>query len=541
MSLGPWQMAYQDGFNLGGALSLDDPQAAGWFPLSMGNAVNVDIFPRDGKLDFSRRDFNSNGNDLYSSMYPEFERDTFMAYGEYTFDNNANSTVFFEYQKSRRQTFSDVGVRGLSPWIAPDYEYNVCNPDSPVGFDCGTLGEIVYSNPDFITDSNDRYTLLYGPWEGAFGWYNVCPGNTYGALGWTYGGTIDAATAAACAEDPYLYGADGVTPIANNPAYFDGWISGAVTSNIYWGLDPDNIGPEGSIHSSSVYCYYLAYYFADSCTGGQGAIPVQPNVAIRGDRTAVTTDVEQDRFVIGSSGDLTFPINGFNDWTYEVSYTMTESVGKSYRQGVRGDRLAFALGFDPTGPYGDDPTTGTIDGSSLTPLPNGPCNATGSIEEISADVSDGCVLINFFDPQVIGSVPGDFASSAERDYLMDESVFDTEITQEVMSAYITGSIFSLPAGDAAMVLGIERQELEIDSIPDFIADQGLLVDFTANGGAKGRQTVDEGFFEFGLPLLAGVRFAQELNVEFSGRHTSTTIENFFTIAESTDSGNTFSV
>ena len=179
-------------------------------------------------------------------------------------------------------------------------------------------------------------------------------------------------------------------------------------------------------------------------------------------------------------------------------------------------------------------------GIALTPLPNGPCNAEGSIGEIRQDVIDGCVLVNLFAPSIFEGIMGDFETQAERDYLFDQSIFDTEITQNVFTAFATGTIMSAP-GDIAMVLGVEKQTLIIDSIPDFIADQGLLVDFTSNGGAKGRQVVEEGFFEFGVPLLAGVRFAEELNLEFSGRHTSTTNENRFNSTESTDSGKTFSV
>ena len=535
MSLGPWTLGYNPGYDLGGTFNVDlGPNATGWFPISMGNAVDVDVSPRDGVSDFSRKIYNTNGNDLHSSMYPEFERDSFMAYGEYTFDNAANSTLFFEFQKSKRETFSDVGARSLAPWVAADYDYNVCNPESSIGFDCGTLGAAIYSNPDFIEDSNDRYTLLYGPWETPYGWYNVC-GVPYGANDTVYSGTM---------TDQYIndcnityFGADGTI---QDPFWDAGWYWGAVTSNTYWGLSEDLIGPEGSIHSSSVYCYYFNYYVGDTCLGGDGAIPVQPYVSIIGDRTAVSTEVEQDRLVLGSSGDIPMEINGFNDWTYEVSATRTESNGLSYRSGIRGDRLAFALGFDPSGPFGDDPTQGQWE-SALTPLPNGPCNAEGSIGEIRQDVIDGCVLVNLFAPSIFEGIMGDFETQAERDYLFDQSIFDTEITQNVFTAFATGTIMSAPAGDIAMVLGVEKQTLIIDSIPDFIADEGLLVDFTSNGGAKGRQVVEEGFFEFGVPLLAGVRFAEELNLEFSGRHTSTTNENRFNSTESTDSGKTFSV
>ena len=87
-------------------------------------------------------------------------------------------------------------------------------------------------------------------------------------------------------------------------------------------------------------------------------IPVMPFVSIIGDRTKVSTEVEQERFVIGARGDLDINFRSFSDWTYEAAFTSTESVGKSYRDGIRGDRLSFALGYDPSAPYGDDPSYG---------------------------------------------------------------------------------------------------------------------------------------------------------------------------------------
>merc|ERR1711965_819728 len=127
-----------------------DPNADGWFPESMGNAVEVDINPRDGVTDYTRRYFNTNGNDLYSTMYPEFDRDSFMAYGEYTLDNKSNTTLFFELQTAKRETYSNYGASQLTPWVDADYLYNICNPNSEIGFDCNSMGAYIYNNPDFI-------------------------------------------------------------------------------------------------------------------------------------------------------------------------------------------------------------------------------------------------------------------------------------------------------------------------------------------------------------------------------------------------------
>lgn len=474
LPFGPWTLAYRDGY--GSGYESIDPNATGWFPESMGNAVEVDINPRDGVTDYSRSIFNTNGNDLYSTMYPKFDRVSFMAYGEYTLDNASNTTLFFEFQKGKRETYSNYGTSQLNPWVPADYKYNVCNPDSEIGFDCNAMGGYIYGNPDFIADSNDRYEALYGP------------STNYGFPNW-------------------------------------------------WGVFIDD---DGNIDESASYFCYYAWYYGTSCTEDAGAIPTMPFVSIIGDRTKVTTEVEQERFVVGARGDLDINFGEFSDWTYEVAYTSTESVGKSFRDGIRGDRLSFALGYDPSAPYGDDPSFGDWEfGGTL--LPNGACDATGSVGEISADVSDGCVEVNLFAPSIFDGITGDFASQAERDYLFDSSVFDTTITQDVWGAFATGIVGSMPGGNVAAVVGVEKQELEIDSVPDFIADNGLFFGFTSNGGAKGKQVNDEAYFEVAMPLLAGIQFVEELNLEFSGRHTKTTNTNFFTKDESVDSGKTFSV
>ena len=476
LPFGPWTLGYRDGFGVG--YETIDPDAAGWFPESMGNAVEVDINPRDGVTDYSRSIFNTNGNDLYSTMYPKFDRVSFMAYGEYTLDNDSNTTLFFELQKGKRETYSNYGTSQLSPWVPADYEYNVCNPNSEIGFDCNAMGGYIYANPDFIADSNEFYESAYGP------------STNYGFRDW-------------------------------------------------WGVDIDPV--TGAVDTSvSYFCYWGPIFYGTTCEGDSGPIPTRPFVSIIGDRTKVTTEVEQERFVVGARGDFDINFGEFSDWTYEVAYTSTESVGKSFREGIRGDRLSFALGYDPSAPYGDDPSYGSR-AFGGTSLPNGSCDSTGSVGEITSDVSDGCVAINLFAPSIFEGITGDFATQAERDYLFDSSVFDTTITQDVFGAFATGVIGSMPGGNVAAVIGVEKQELEIDSVPDFIADNGLFFGFTSNGGAKGKQVNDEAYFEVAMPLLAGIQFVEELNLEFSGRHTKTTNSNFFTKDESVDSGKTFSV
>mgnify|MGYP002045126350 CR=1 FL=1 len=186
----------------------------------MGNAVEVDVNPRDGITDYSRSIFNTNGNDLYSTMYPKFDRVSFMAYGEYTLDDNSNTTLFFEFQKGKREVYSNFGSSQLAPWVDADYKYNVCNPESEIGFDCNAMGGYIYANPDFMADSNAYYERLYGP------------STNYGFRDW-------------------------------------------------WGVDIDPVTGEADI-SVSYFCYN-AYRYGTSCVDNAGAINTRPFISIIGD------------------------------------------------------------------------------------------------------------------------------------------------------------------------------------------------------------------------------------------------------------------
>ena len=74
------------------------------------------------------------------------------------------------------------------------------------------------------------------------------------------------------------------------------------------------------------------------------------------------------------------------------------------------------MGYDPSAPFGTNPTQGTLDGSSLTPLPNGPCDE-GSIGEIRQDVIEGCVLVNYL-RHLFAGVTGEFATASRKRLLI---------------------------------------------------------------------------------------------------------------------------
>ncbi|WP_296717590.1 TonB-dependent receptor [Erythrobacter sp.] len=257
------------------------------------------------------------------------------------------------------------------------------------------------------------------------------------------------------------------------------------------------------------------------------SLPVIPVLAIDGDRNNFDITQEQYRGVLGVRGDL--PFIG-STWTFELAGVYSRSVGNSVTRGIREDKLAFALGIDPTADFSSD---GIIDNNgdgiaddynqnlAFMPLTGGPCNAAGLRNPGAAlsDLTQGCVPVNLFAPGALGQVIGNFDTAAERDYLFGERRFKTIYEQTLISGFVTGDLFELPAGPVGVVLGAEWREDAIDSRPNDEAGNGLFFGFSADQGATGSKWIREIFGEVDIPLQAGKPLVEELTVNISGRLT----------------------
>lgn len=91
----------------------------------------------DGFNDVSWRPYIRDVNEQYRTLYPQFRRMNFMSYGEYTFEGEANISPFFEFTYGDRSTVHNGGGYQLFPVIHPLSPYNICNPYSSIGVDCG--------------------------------------------------------------------------------------------------------------------------------------------------------------------------------------------------------------------------------------------------------------------------------------------------------------------------------------------------------------------------------------------------------------------
>ena len=271
--------------------------------------------------------------------------------------------------------------------------------------------------------------------------------------------------------------------------------------------------------------------------GAFGSLPVAPIFGVVGDRNNTDVVQEQYRGTLGVRGDL--PFIG-SSWTFEVAGTYSRSEGTSRVLGIREDKLALAIGIDPTLDFDGDGVidnngdgiaddyddnvqfgTGLVSQIVGNPASIAPCDvsALANPELAAPDLTEGCVPVNLFAPSLLGTAIGDFETQAERDYVFGTRDFDTTIEQILVNAFATGDLFELPAGPVGAVVGAEYRRDEINSIPSFVASNGLFFGFFNDSGAVGSSYLLEAYGELDIPLMAGQPWVEELSLALAGRVT----------------------
>lgn len=93
----------------------------------------------------------------------------------------------------------------------------------------------------------------------------------------------------------------------------------------------------------------------------------------------------------------------------------------------------------------------------------------------------------------------------------------SETTTEAYYANLSGSLFSLPAGDLGIAVGVEHRSEEGFFSPDALAQTGISTDLAA-GPTGGGYSLDEAYVELLVPVLSDVPFAQELSLTAATRY-----------------------
>ena len=208
---------------------------------------------------------------------------------------------------------------------------------------------------------------------------------------------------------------------------------------------------------------------------------------ILGPRTTVDTSYTYN-IVFGLKGDVPG-----KDWTWNV-------------YGTHGQTSAFSnliSGFGSTQTW-----------QRLVNLPNYGQNGTLSLaSQQSAHCTSGLYASIF---------EGQTPSQDCIDALTTPMKTETELTQNIVEADVSGSLFELPAGTLKFALGTDYREDDFLYSPDPLLNTVSISDapmgLFPTGPVNGRIGVKEGYGELLVPIVKDLPFMQSLELDIAGRY-----------------------
>ena len=294
----------------------------------------------------------------------------------------------------------------------------------------------------------------------------------------------------------YAYGEHDLGNASNSQAYFEFLYANRTTEvfspgpSIFPDVPPNNpFNPCNQFQPNGVNCLgFFGFNF--------GNFEVTPILHVRGDRDNNDVEIEQVRMVAGMRGDLPAWRNnsGFGNWGYDFYFSYSASDGTDFQTGILERELTLSL-----------------ETSVMNPV-------TG---EITCGNGQPCVPVNMFADSLYQPGGGAFATPAEHDFVFGVRSFDTEIYQSIFSGVLQGDVATLPWNNTSipLVLGVEYREDEINSVPNDVAREGLLIAYFRDGGAVGKRDITELFMETELQLLEDAPLAQDLSLNLALRWT----------------------
>ncbi|TLX21944.1 TonB-dependent receptor [Thermomonas fusca] len=220
---------------------------------------------------------------------------------------------------------------------------------------------------------------------------------------------------------------------------------------------------------------------ADGSTGGR---PIAARAFLGWGLYKNKQEVDFNRATVGLRGNLG------SSWKYDVYASHARSFADYYTENRLTDRYRNTLNVVSDG--------------------NG-----GFMCADAAARAAGCVAAPMLSTSVLaGNLP-----AAYKNYVMQWTHGTTEYTEKTLNAGVNGPIFDLPYGTIYGAFGVEYRDAEIDDTPDPNSVANNLYGFTASQPTRGKDAVKEAYAELQVPLLSGIRFAQELSLNLSGRVT----------------------
>jgi iron complex outermembrane receptor protein len=186
-------------------------------------------------------------------------------------------------------------------------------------------------------------------------------------------------------------------------------------------------------------------------------------------------------------------------WDWDVGYLYNQNKGVQYSTGNLNTQ-AVGLATGPSFINGDGVAQcGTPDAPIQLGVGGGQCTPWNPLLPLGYAGANG---LNDPNVQAFLYLPGQALSETEtRDYY----------------ANLSGTIFTLPAGDLGFAIGYEHRKENGSFSPDALAQSGISTDL-AGGPTQGGYSLDEFYAELQVPILANIPGAQELSVNLASRY-----------------------
>jgi outer membrane receptor protein involved in Fe transport len=189
--------------------------------------------------------------------------------------------------------------------------------------------------------------------------------------------------------------------------------------------------------------------------------------------------VDFGRLVAGLRGAV-----GDSGWDYDVSFTSSQSRAAYTFNSFLTDRLAQSSNV-----------------------------VAGGGGFACVNTANGCVAAPALTTAVIGGqLPADWVN-----YVFAPVTGNTNYREDVVSASVTGPLFTLPYGKVKAAFGVESRTSSIDDTPAADSQAGNLYNLTSSAITRGNDRANDAFGEIEVPLLKNLPGAQELTANVSGR------------------------
>jgi outer membrane receptor protein involved in Fe transport len=229
----------------------------------------------------------------------------------------------------------------------------------------------------------------------------------------------------------------------------------------------------------------------DQGTSGGQPVGVRAFIGFGNDHSE--QDVDFYKPSVGLRGDIG------SEWRYDANFTDSRSDAQYKQESFLIDKLTYA-GDVIAAPAGTDPS---LVRNGLT------CRIN------TTNPAERCIPYPPLDNALIGgNFPADFV-----DYIWRDVIGSTDYQETVLSVTFDGPVASLPAGEIQTAFGLEHRTAEIDDTPDPNSVASNLYNLTSAAPTRGEDEVIEAFTEIEIPLLAGMRAANELTFNGSFRYT----------------------